>query len=376
MYKVGLALGVVALLLASCQLAAADMNTPYIAANVSSLVSYAKVPYNGFAPVYAAFLNGTIVSEVYLPVTDPKNFSCSPRTPQVFQNELAVANITWCEAGAKGNTIDADPQWLEIPAFAGMTIFGSSFGANQSGFPVFQNRSIMMHCGSGVGSPTMCLDHPTLMYSPLFTDMERLINITNGTQGLPEGVLPVPSHDHLIITDENGQFIRWYLVNVLVFDPNIFPDARTGKCAQIANSSLQDPTLNCLVSLGAVANAMTTNDSAVAAINANNPVWIAAGRPMTEVYVPNDTVSTLNQSNANVDMNFSIQYVDPYTGTRVQKPGSAPQGSLTIPPTQAFSAAMPEIVIGIIVGVIIISVVFHFYFSRRRDGSQQYQPPA
>ncbi|MDE1857268.1 MAG: hypothetical protein KGH98_04290 [Candidatus Micrarchaeota archaeon] len=371
MNKSTLVIGAIALLAALGSTAAYYGGVPYISDNVSKLITYANVPYNGFSPVYAAFVNDTILSAVYLPVNDPKNFSCSPTTAQLFPNATAAAGVTKCEIGVKGDTTGADPEWIAVPAFAGESVFGPKMGGDSNGFPIFQNRTILTNCGGGYPTPGMCMDHPNFFYSPYFTKVEQLMNITNGTDGLPEGVLPGPAHNHFMINDENGQFVGWYLINVLVFDPNIFPNPQTGKCAQIANSSLKDPTGNCLLSLGAFANAITTNDSAIAAINANNPLWIAAGRPMTEIVIPNDTVSTLNQSNSNVDINFSIEYVNPYTGTKVPDIEAPATGGTASQPQQSASPNMLYIIGAAVVAVVIIYVLMRMRSGKKGNGIPQ-----
>ena len=255
----------------------------------------------------AGFTEGQVVTFVY-----PGNFTCLPALPKLFPNASSVNSTTSCVVGAADqNALDQVPEWVLVPVFAGLSIFGlPALGSDSRGFPQSGGHSLLTDCGAG-GSPTGCPDHPTYLYSPAFTAVEQFINITAGYQGLPEGVLPTPAHDHLINTSATYPNVWWGTVVVLVLDPNIFPDRATGTCTVVDASNLPNPTGNCLSSLAGLGRAMGTNSTAVAAANggsANNPIWKALGGPNLQVVVPGDlSILQENDLNSNLYIPFSVQ---------------------------------------------------------------------
>jgi len=263
-----------------------------------------------------AFLNGQVITFIYT-----SQFMCTPNATVFFPNAVNQSKVAMgCEVGA-GNISafpkSAEPVYVLVPAFAGLSIFGvKQFGATPLGFPTFkydnQTYVILTQCGAAL-TPTACPDHMSLIYSPAFTAVEQYLGIKNGVFGLPEGVLPTPAHSHLV-TFATNQSIPWYIVVVLVFDPNIFPNAITGQCQAIVPSNLTNPTQNCLNSISALEAAMTTYDSAVQAANANNPIWEALGKPGLEVVVPgiSSPAELFNTTNSNMLLFFSDPAVYPY----------------------------------------------------------------
>jgi hypothetical protein len=228
----------------------------------------------------------------------------------------AAAGKTQCEVGAGNSTAvsGAAPVFVLVPAYAGLSVFGvTTLGASSQGYPVFDGQVIVTQCGAG-GTNASCPDHPTYLYSPDFTAVEQHIGVTNGVFGLPEGVLPTPAHDH-VITFLDSSSIPWYMVAVLVFDPNVMPNAITGQCQQIVNSNLTDPTQNCLNSVTAIAAALTTHTTATAAANAtqNNPIYDTFGGVSTQVLIPGVTMVAANSpANSNLFLYFNDIAENPY----------------------------------------------------------------
>jgi len=262
-----------------------------------------------------AFLNGQIISFYY-----SMNFNCTPPLSAFFANQSKANQLTMgCEVGAANMSAfpnNAAPVYVIVPAFAGLSVFGvKQLGATPQGFPVFtynnMSYTILTQCGASL-TPTACPDHMSLIYSPAFTVVEQYLGIKNGVFGLPEGVLPTPAHDH-IVTFSTNQSIPWYIVVVLDFDPNIFPNPVTGQCQAIVPSNITNSTANCLNSYSAILKAMQTQDSAVASANSNNPIWLALGKPMTQVIVPGITPANLKTAaNSNMVLYFSDPAVYPY----------------------------------------------------------------
>ena len=263
--------------------------------------------------VSGGFLGSKVVTFLY-----PTPYQCTPPTSQLFPSQTAAAAKAPCEVGAAGTfPNNALPVWVAVPAYAGLSVFGvSALGSTPDGFPVYHNQTILTHCGAG-GTATACPDHPTYLYSPAFTAVEQHLGITNGYGGLPEGVLPTPAHDHIVDTDAGGLNIPWDTVAVLVFDPNIMPTAATGRCTQAASTSLQNATGNCLISIAALQRAMVTNNSAIAAANAGNPIWQTLGGPIVQVVIPGDSVvTTIRNPNSNLDVYFAVRNSNPYPPTQ------------------------------------------------------------
>ncbi len=258
------------------------------------------------------FLNGQIVTfEFFTPS------QCSPSLTTVFPNSSEAQNAstkTTCEVGAPGtfpsNTL---PVWGVVPAFAGLSLFGlSAFGASSQGFAVYDGTVILSDCIGG-GHPPGCPDHPPLVYSPVFSMVEKYMGITNGVMGLPQGVMPFPAHDHIVESAAGNQNIPWNAIAVMVFDPNIFPNPVTGTCTQISPSTLANATGNCLITTAALQRAMNTTNAGIAAANAKNPIWLALGKPMVQVVVAGATQpSQYRNANTNVDVPFAVVDNDPY----------------------------------------------------------------
>lgn len=256
----------------------------------------------------AGFYNGTIVTFVY-----PYQYKCLPSLTKYFSNETTAASLTQCEVGAGNATAEqgAAALWVIVPAFAGLSIFGvSKLGASAQGFPVYSNQTIVTQCGAS-GTPSGCPDHPLLLYSPFFTAVEEHLELKSGYGGLPEGVLPTPAHDHLI--DCCFQTVPWYTIVVLVFDPNIFPNAVTGQCTAVAPSNLTDPTGDCLSNYNGLLKALTAHDSGVSTVNANNPIWQTLGGPNLQVVIPGAaTAAHITNANSNLFEHFTVNATNYY----------------------------------------------------------------
>jgi hypothetical protein len=268
----------------------------------------------------AGFYKNTVVTFSYT-----KDFTCTPALSKFASNQteanLAAAK-TSCEVGGGNNTAvaNAAPVFILVPAFAGLSIFGvPALGATSQGYPTFNGQLVFTQCGAG-GSTSACSDHPALIYSPYFTAVEQHIGIKNGYGGLPEGVLPTPSHDH-VVNYVGGSSIPWDVITVLVFDPNVMPDAATGQCHQWVASDLSNPTANCLTSFDALAKAMTTSTTATAKANStqSNPIYgtlfaaFGPGAVKNQVLIPGvQMVTDTSPTNTNLFLFFSVSSTNPY----------------------------------------------------------------
>ncbi|NON63356.1 hypothetical protein, partial [Acidianus sp. RZ1] len=184
----------------------------------------------------AGFYNGEVITFNYT-----MNFECTTPSSNIFPNQSVEQAVDGCEVGVNSTAYPAGaaPVYVIVPAFAGLSIFGNhgplNLGATPQGLPVFSynnsNYTIITQCGADL-TPAACPDHMPLIYSPAFTAVEQHIGIKNGVLGLPEGVLPTPAHEH-IVTFTTNTSIPWYIVVVLVFNPNIYPNGLTGQCQQI-----------------------------------------------------------------------------------------------------------------------------------------------
>jgi hypothetical protein len=261
-------------------------------------------PTSAVPGVSGGFLNSAVVTYKYYNSTP---YQCTPATN--------ATTVTSCEVGSAGTfPSNALPNWVIVPAYAQLSIFGvTALGATSQGYPTFDNQTIVTHCGAG-NTRAACPDHPALMYSVDFTAVEQHIGITSGYGGLPEGVLPTPAHDHIVESDAGQANIPWYNIAVLVFDPNIMPDAATGRCAQIMPSGLTNATANCLTSVSAMQNAMTTNNNVtIGPANAKNPIWQTLGKPTTQVVIPGINIpSEIRTANSNLDIWFAVIDENPY----------------------------------------------------------------
>jgi hypothetical protein len=260
------------------------------------------------------FLNAQTVTFGY-----SQNYTCTPSLTSFGFNatETAAAQkVTGCEVGAGNSTAvaKAAPVFVLVPAYAGLSIFGvPKLGASAQGYPIFDNQTIVTDCGAG-GTNSSCPFHPTYLYSPDFSAVETHLGIKNGIFGLPQGVLPTPAHDHVVGYSDNAS-IPWYLVTVLVFDPNIMPNAVTGQCQQIVKSNLTDPTQNCLNTLSAIQSALGTRTTATANANAtqNDPIYDTFGGVATQVTIPGVTmVSETSPANANLFLYFNVEEQTPF----------------------------------------------------------------
>ncbi|MGB6501378.1 MAG: hypothetical protein WBG19_08280 [Thermoplasmata archaeon] len=255
------------------------------------------------------FTQGHVVTFVY-----SAPFNCTPNLTTFYAGESSAANASGgCEIGdANQGAVPAQiPEWILVPAFAGMTTFGlTSMGASSDGFPQFDGSVLLTGCGAG-GTVGACPDHPHELYSPDFTAAEQHLGITTGTEGLPEGVLPTPAHDLLLDTATTYPNVAWGSIVVFVFDPNIFPKRSNGDCTQVVPSNLSSPTADCLTSFTALATAFGTNTNATANANTTlggNALFEALGEPSAQVVVVGASgLSDLMNLNANLYTPFSVQ---------------------------------------------------------------------
>ncbi|MCI4319408.1 MAG: hypothetical protein L3J87_02100 [Thermoplasmata archaeon] len=271
-------------------------------------VYYYTRPKSSSAPPLqeGGFTAGGVVTFTY---NGTNTWVCTPGLLTFFSQATAAAAVTPCEAGAASQNAVPDqlPEWVLVPAFAGLSIFGvTALGASTDGFPTFNSGTVLTQCGAG-GTTSACVDHPKLIYSPLFTAVEQHINLTAGYGGYPEGVLPTPSHDHLLNTTDNVPNVPWGTIVVLVFDPNIFPDRATGACTATVASNLSAPTAHCLTSFAALAAALSTYSTSVTSANAKNPIWQTTQSGGLQVYVPGDvTIAQLNNLDSNLYIPFAV----------------------------------------------------------------------
>jgi hypothetical protein len=259
------------------------------------------------------FINSDTVTFGY-----SQNYVCTPSLTSFGFNSseaAAAAGQTGCEVGGGNSSAVANavPVFVLVPAYAGLSIFGvTKLGASSQGYPVFDNQTIVTDCGAG-GTNASCPFHPTYIYSPDFTLVEQHLNITNGIFGLPEGVLPTPAHDH-VVGYIGSTSIPWYMVTVLVFDPNVMPNAITGQCTQVVQSNLTNPTGNCLNSVSAIEAALNTKTTATASAEAiqDNPIYDTFGGVQTQVLVPGVSMVADNSSaNSNLFLYFNVVSQNP-----------------------------------------------------------------
>jgi hypothetical protein len=261
------------------------------------------------------FVNAQTVTFEYT-----QNYVCTPSLTSFGFNASQVGaaqGTTGCEVGAGNSTAvsGAQPVFVLVPAYAGLSIFGvAALGASAQGYPIFDNQTIVTDCGAG-GTNASCPFHPTYIYSPDFTAVEQYLGIKNGVFNLPEGVLPTPAHDH-VVGYLDSTSIPWYMVTVLVFDPNIMPNAITGQCTQVVNSNLTAPTGNCLNSLSAIQAALNTKTTATASANAtqSDPIYDTFGGISTQVIIPGVTmVSASSPANSNLFLYFNVVQENPFS---------------------------------------------------------------
>ncbi len=268
--------------------------------------------------VVGGILNGKIVAFDFY-----ENFSCTPTPSALFANTPfnttanAATSVTSCEVGAPGTfPANALPVWGMVPAFGALSIFGlTAMGASTDGYPTWNGSVVLTDC-TGMGSARTCIDHPPLFYSPVIVMVEQFLGITDSTKtpmNLPVGVLPFPAHTHLVESDAAQADIPWNAIGVFVFDPNIFPNPVTGKCTQVAQSNLTNPTGNCLTSTSQLRAAMATANSGIAQTNQNNPMWEALGKPLWQVIIAGaSSPADYNKANSNIDVPFAVMDTDPF----------------------------------------------------------------
>ncbi|HVC58124.1 MAG TPA: hypothetical protein VND15_01460 [Candidatus Acidoferrales bacterium] len=331
------------------------------------------------ATASGGFLNSGVVTFQYT-----ANYTCNPAQSLQFNTTEArtAGNLTQCGVGATSNTTGAYPLWVAIPAYAGLSIFGLPvLGATSQGFPTYQNNTIVTDCGAGLSS-SACPMHPALLYSPVFTAVEQHINATKTTWfGLPEGVLPTPAHSHIVASDYGGANVPWYVIGVLVLDPNIMPNATTGTCTQVIASNLTNATGNCLTSYAALQRALTTQSNDVAVANAGNPIYqtLAGNKTISvQVIVPGAPVVTmLANANTNLDIPFVIKDVDYYTSllapivtTILPTPTTVPAAPTTVAANtsggHSMMGGMSTAAWAIAIVVVIIVVVAVAYMAKMR----------
>jgi hypothetical protein len=232
------------------------------------------------------------------------NYSCVPNLLAFYPGESVAAARTPCEIGRAngGGAGNSSPEWILIPAFAGLSIFGmQALGASPRGFPMYNGAPLPTDCGAS-GAPTSCSEQPADFYSPLFGALERYLGFAFGPEGLPYGVLPAPSEDTLLASAAPQPSASWSTIFVFVFDPNIYPNRTGASCSVTVSSGLANPIGNCLTSVAALRAAAATPDGAVSIANANNPLWRAWGEPRDQVYVP---AVSVDYPNANLILPFS-----------------------------------------------------------------------
>jgi hypothetical protein len=271
-------------------------------------VYYYLKPKSSGSPLLqeAGFNAGTVVTFTY---NGTNTFVCTPSLTSFYSGATAAAAVTQCEVGGNNQNAIPDqvPEWVLVPAFAGLSIFGvPALGASADGFPTFLSSTTLTDCGAGT-TKAACVDHPALIYSPFFTAVEQHIAITAGYGGYPEGVLPTPAHDHLLNGSNTVPNVEWGTIAVLVFDPNIFPDRVTGACTAVVVSNLSTPTGHCLNSLAALAAALSTHSSSVPTANNKNPIWETESNTTLQVVVPGDvSIAQLNNLNSNLYIPFAV----------------------------------------------------------------------
>jgi hypothetical protein len=252
---------------------------------------------------------GQVVTVLY---TGTTTSVCTPSRSTMFPgdaNASAAERSTSCEVGNANQTaVQQSPQYILVPVFAGLSIFGfTALGANASGFPTLNGTALPTDCSAG-GTARACPDHPRDLYSPFFTAVEQHLNLTDGYGGLPPGTLPVPAHDDLLNSPTTDPNIYWGSTNVLVLDPNIYPSQTSASCPVRAPSNLSNPTGNCLTSFGALERAVIGCSSSAANYNnaTHNPIWetlVAMGMPRcAQAFVPRG----INGLNSNLYIPFSV----------------------------------------------------------------------
>ncbi|HEV2449478.1 MAG TPA: hypothetical protein VGU43_03590, partial [Thermoplasmata archaeon] len=156
-----------------------------------------RAPSHTPPPFAAGFAGGAVVT---LNFTGAEN--CEPSLLSFYPSATAASAVTNCEVdSANQNQVpDQVPQWILVPAFAGMSVFGlSALGASSGGFGVYSGSPVLTDCPAAA-SASACADTPAHLYSPTFVTVEQDANLSSGVAGEPAGVLPAPAFDTLLNT--------------------------------------------------------------------------------------------------------------------------------------------------------------------------------
>lgn len=317
-----------------------------------------------------AFLNGRIVTLQYT-----ANYICSPSVSSIYpgsSNISIISSFTNCTVRTPGNLYSTFPVWEIYPAYAGLSTFGinSSTSSVDQEYPIYNGAAIHTDCGSE-GTPAACNYVPRYIYGSNTFKTEREFNIYNGLNNgtVPEGIFPFQSYDYILLDNYSGIATPWYVVLVRVFDPNIFPNATTGKCTQVAPSNLSNPTGNCLTSFAALQKAYVTKNSYIPTINANNIIWLSDSSPTTQIQIaltPNVIgVSGLLYPDTNIYLIFRVNQTDFYSNAGYTGPSFLNASGIT---GLSNSSASDIYVFGLgtIAFVIVVSAVWWFTKGQER----------
>ncbi len=240
-------------------------------------------------------------------------------------------------------------------------------------------------------------------YSPGHSAIETQLGITNGVNGLLQGVLPNTARDSLLPNNVGNVLTTTYLVRIGVYDPNIFPSVTTGRCTQVVASNRSNPLNNCLNNTAALARALNTTDSAVTAANQNNIIYktksqvpyqatltlynVTQTRSIlngTYLTAANSyTTKNVNASNTNVVKLILLASTQPATTVATTIPTTVPTTVPTTAPTTVASTAPVTMFSGsavmystIIVVVLIIVVVVAYAAMKGKKPAKEEKKPA
>lgn len=307
------------------------------------LLAHSQIP--SIAPASnqsAAFLDGNIVS-----ITYTKNYVCTPSLFTIYGNISYIENITECGVVHPTSVIGTLPIWAITPSFAGYSIYGyTEYGSTPSGYAVYLDNSVQTDCGAG-NTSSACPLTPPYRFDPLNFKVEYSLGIYNGTHGLPQGLLPMPAHSYVLLNDYGGQPIPVYTVFVRVFDPNIFPNATTGQCKQVAPSNLSNATGNCLTSFDALRRAAQTKNSYIPEINSANPLWYIESNSTSQIVI----VSPGQQNNITGISNLLYPNTNIYLFIKTNRTNFYRSQAVTIAQNAKNSGALVALV-GVIVAIV------------------------
>lgn len=300
----------------------------------------------------AAFLNGNIVSMGYT-----HSYLCTPSIASSYRNiSGAIRNMTECGTVTPSNIIETLPIWAIVPSYAGFSIYGfKQWNSTRDGFATFQGNAIITDCGAGE-SASACGDTPIYRYTAKSYLYEQAYGVFSGINGIPQGLLPFPAHDYITLSDYGGVPTPLYVVFVMVFDPNIFPNATTGRCTQVAPSNLTNATANCLTSFAALRNAIATRNSYIPQINAGNKLWMLES---------NTTLQAIIVLNKNITGTSNLLYPNSNIYLYVQANGTN-YYKFRPTPTNASSADAWIIVLGF-VAFILIAINVYWLYNKLRE---------